>query len=715
MPPSARSLAEDLRSRSDGQLEILFAGRPDLLRPVPKSFSDLALRANGAPSTITALDDLTAAQLEVLESACALAPAGRFGTADLVEGLDSDPQTLSPLLSDLYDRVLLWGDLVSDIRVPSAVREVMGPEPCGLEAVVRANQTGVRLAVADPAAFDDRLKLAPADARAVLTACAWGPATIPVGPGFEWLAQQDFMAVDESGRVTVPREIALLIRRGQLLPEPRLHTPELPTSGAGPARAVDEQCGHAADQFVRDVDRVLTHLARGSLGRQSTGAFSSRDFDRLTAAVGLAPAQAALILALAWTVEWIDWDDENRLRPTTVYEASLPTTVAQRWGQLAAAWVRMPRITPPDPGRVLAASQDAAITRARHLVLAGLAAGAGADVSGWLRWHRPRLSLSEAMIATTRSDAEALGFSFGGIPSAAALLAPRAQQDPASLASAMAPYVPELTDRVVLQADLTATALGPLDSATERRLTSVADWESGGAATVFRFSPESIRAALARGESGGELLTWLTSVSATPVPQALSVLIADQSAALPDVAVYAAESVVTCDPTLAPDLLADPALAPLALREVAPGVLLTTADPDEVARALVDSGRAASRPDTVSGPVDPHRPPATHRSGRPAPHRVIASLRSVERGDLHSPGPPNELRPAGPSEILATLHAAVGDHRRIWLTFAEGRGDRLTHLIEPLQIDGGDVCAFDHTVAEIRTIPLERIVASATA
>ncbi len=139
------------------------------------------------------------------------------------------------------------------------------------------------------------------------------------------------------------------------------------------------------------------------------------------------------------------------------------------------------------------------------------------------------------------------------------------------------------------------------------------------------------------------------------------------------------------------------------------------AEPDEVARALVDSGRAASRPDTVSGPVEPHRPPATHRSGRPAPHRVIASLRSVERGDLHSPGPPNELRPAGPSEILATLHAAVGDHRRIWLTFAEGRGDRLTHLIEPLQIDGGDVCAFDHTVAEIRTIPLERIVASATA
>ena len=77
MPPSARSLAEDLRSRSDDQLVSLFGLRPDLLRPLPKSFSDLAIRANSAPSTVTALDNLTAAQLDVIEACCALAPAGR--------------------------------------------------------------------------------------------------------------------------------------------------------------------------------------------------------------------------------------------------------------------------------------------------------------------------------------------------------------------------------------------------------------------------------------------------------------------------------------------------------------------------------------------------------------------------------------------------------------------------------------------------------------
>ena len=142
MPPSARSLAEDLRSR-DRRTTDLFTQRPGLLRPVPKSFSDLALRANSAPSTIAALDGLTAPQLDVIEACCALAPAGRFGVDDWCAGLDSTRHVIAPIVADLYDRVLLWGG-GSDLRVPSAVREVMGPEPCGLDLVVRANQTGVR-------------------------------------------------------------------------------------------------------------------------------------------------------------------------------------------------------------------------------------------------------------------------------------------------------------------------------------------------------------------------------------------------------------------------------------------------------------------------------------------------------------------------------------------------------------------------------------------
>ncbi len=712
MPPSARSLAEDLRSRSDDQLVSLFGLRPDLLRPLPKSFSDLAIRANSAPSTVTALDNLTAAQLDVIEACCALAPAGRFGVAELAVGLDVPAEEITPLVADLYTRVLLWGGQ-DDLRVPAAVREALGPHPCGLDLVVRANQTGVRLALNDPEAFSDRVELAPPEARQLLVTGAWGPPIIPAAPGHEWLSGQDFMAIDDIGQLIVPREVALLIRRGVLQASPRLMAPVLPEAGDVAVTLADQHAGHAADQFVRDVDRVAAYLSRGSLSRQANGAFSARDWDRAVVAIGLTPDSLALLIALAWTAQWLDWDDENRLRPTTVFADAQQWPTPRRWGELASVWLRLGRRIPSEAAKVLTTTPDAAVPSARALVLTAVAHGAGAEVEGWLRWFRPRAKLRPAVVGEVLTHAELLGFTFNGVPAAAARLADGPQADADGLAAAIEPHLPALTDRIILQADLTATALGPLESGVERRLTEIADRESGGAATVFRFSSESVRGALAAGTDPVELVAWLASVSTTPVPQALAVLISDQARALPTLTVHSASTVVTCDPAEVDDLLGDPSVAALGLRQVAPGVLIGPIAPDEAARAMRASGRAAALPDAASGPITPRHASPQRRSGRPAPSRVVESLRQVERGEPSDAASPPELRPLGPAQILASLHTAVARHQKVWLSFASDGGDRLTHLIEPLQLESGDVCAFDHTAGEIRTIPLERIVASA--
>ena len=50
-----RSLADDLRHRTDAQLEALFATRPDLLHPVPTDLGQLAVRATTSPSVSSAL------------------------------------------------------------------------------------------------------------------------------------------------------------------------------------------------------------------------------------------------------------------------------------------------------------------------------------------------------------------------------------------------------------------------------------------------------------------------------------------------------------------------------------------------------------------------------------------------------------------------------------------------------------------------------------
>ena len=48
-----RSLADDLRSRTDEQLAALVAARPDLLHPVPADITALAQRA-GSPASVAA-------------------------------------------------------------------------------------------------------------------------------------------------------------------------------------------------------------------------------------------------------------------------------------------------------------------------------------------------------------------------------------------------------------------------------------------------------------------------------------------------------------------------------------------------------------------------------------------------------------------------------------------------------------------------------------
>ena len=80
---------------------------------------------------------------------------------------------------------------------------------------------------------------------------------------------------------------------------------------------------------------------------------------------------------------------------------------------------------------------------------------------------------------------------------------------------------------MLLQNDLTAIAAGPLTPDAARELGALADVESRGGATVYRFTVESLRRAHALGWSSAEIRTTLEARSRTPIPQPLSYLVAD--------------------------------------------------------------------------------------------------------------------------------------------------------------------------------------------
>uniref|UniRef100_UPI0009C05A2C helicase-associated domain-containing protein n=1 Tax=Streptomyces viridosporus TaxID=67581 RepID=UPI0009C05A2C len=128
----------------------------------------------------------------------------------------------------------------------------------------------------------------------------------------------------------------------------------------------------------------------------------------------------------------------------------------------------------------------------------------------------------------------------------------------ADAARLLAPLLPEPLDHVLLQADLTAVAPGPLRRPLADLLGVLADVESKGGATVYRFTPGSVRRALDAGRTAADLHAFLAAHSRTPVPQPLTYLIDDVARRHGQLRVGAASAYVRCDDdTLLGEILAD--------------------------------------------------------------------------------------------------------------------------------------------------------------
>ncbi|MGX9891033.1 helicase-associated domain-containing protein [Streptomyces sp. NPDC002276] len=307
-----------------------------------------------------------------------------------------------------------------------------------------------------------------------------------------------------------------------------------------------------------------------------------------------------------------------------------------------------------------------------------------------------------------------------------------AEQAVASAAAArlLAPLLPEPLDHVLLQADLTAVAPGPLQRPLADVLDVLADVESKGGATVYRFTPGSVRRALDAGRSASDLHDFLTAHSRTPVPQPLAYLIDDVARRHGHLRIGAASAYVRCDDdAVLSEILADKRSAGLRLRRLAPTVLAAQADP----AALLDGLRAmgfapaaeSAEGDVVITRAHAHRtPPRTAPEpvpdGPPTPDTTLlsAAIRAIRAGDRASttplkpsatPAPNGELPRTGSAETLATMQAAVLTGTALWIGYVNAEGSASQRVIAPIRVEGGFVTAYDHTADEVRTYPLHRV------
>jgi len=298
----------------------------------------------------------------------------------------------------------------------------------------------------------------------------------------------------------------------------------------------------------------------------------------------------------------------------------------------------------------------------------------------------------------------------------------------ARAARLLAPQLPEPLGHVLLQADLTAVAPGPLERPLAETLSVLADVESKGGATVYRFTPGSVRRALDAGKSASDLHAFLAAHSRTPVPQPLAYLIDDVARKHGHLRIGAASAYVRCDDeALLNEILADKRSQGLRLRRLAPTVLAAQADPGALLEGLRGMGFApaaeSAEGDVLITRAHAHRsPPRTApepvHDGPPLADSTLtgAAVRAIRAGDLASTAPRKATPEAGDAlprttaaETLATMQAAVLTNEAVWIGYVNAEGSASQRVIAPIRVEGGFVTAYDHTADEVRTYPLHRV------
>ncbi|WP_435612199.1 helicase-associated domain-containing protein [Streptomyces sp. bgisy159] len=490
-----------------------------------------------------------------------------------------------------------------------------------------------------------------------------------------------------------------------------------------------------------------------------------------------------------------DGEADERYAATPAYDEWLERPPAERWALLAETWLAATRTPGLVGGRdakerplsALGPGLDrSAAPEVRHRVLGLLAAlpeGTAPDresVLARLRWERPLRGpqrhdddLRTRLAEWTLQEAELLGVTGRGalaghgrallghppeptdphadapagaeddIPDTPGDKLPVAHHRPApadpvarAAASAaavrlLAPLLPEPLDHVLLQADLTAVAPGPLRRPLAETLDVLADVESKGGATVYRFTPASVRRALDAGRTASDLHAFLAEHSRTPVPQPLTYLIDDVARRHGRLRVGAASAYVRCDDdALLNEIMADKRAAGLRLRRLAPTVLAAQADPAALLEGLRAMGFAPAA-ESAEGDVlitrsdarrtPPRTAPEPVPDGPPVPDATLlaAAIRAVRAGDVASTAPrkpvdsaplaAGELPRTSSAETLATMQAAVLTGEAVWIGYVNAEGAASQRVIAPVRVEGGFVTAYDHTADEVRTYPLHRI------
>ncbi|MER5211283.1 helicase C-terminal domain-containing protein [Streptomyces sp. NPDC002838] len=803
--PSGSTLVAWLSGLEASRLERVLAARSDAVSPPePRSFGELADRLQRPASVALVLPGLALPHLQVAEALAVLGPAQRAALAELlgVGGAES-ARGLDAALGVLADHALVWPDGEGLLRMAAPLRQAWD-SPLGLDAPLArllADATSEelrRMLVAlgvqspgnakqqrltalvdhhsDPERVAEVVARAPAATRELLERRANNEAGRPESqtefvlgvpqadsePGAHWALERGLLVRDRHryGPARMPAEVALALRGADWHAPFEPVPPDVRTTPVTSAD-VDREAAAAATAFAARAAAVLAACSASPPSLLKSGGVGARELSRIGKAAQCDDIVVRLALQTAYAAGLLARDG-SQVAATEGYDAWAEREPAEQLTVLLQAWRMLP-LTPTqsrdEDGKVLPALAGTppcgGCVQARDGLLAAAAqlpAGQGVkrptELGPSAAWFRPlahQLPQDATPFATVVREAELLGvIARGALSRIGAALR---TDDAEALAAACQGLLPTATRTARFGADLTAVVTGTPSAHLAALLDAVADREVGGAASVWRFGPGTIRRALDSGRTPDAITADLTTVAVGALPQPLAYLIHDTARSHGRMRIAPAACVIHgAEPALLAELAAHRKLAGLGLRQLAPTVLVSRTPLDKTLAALRAAGYAPVA-ETADGTVRVE-PTRRHRAAAPVPaprlpgdtpDRRNPSARKTEASatvDLSSlatrlraappttpePDPGNGIPFDSDTEEIVAGHArllsladvrqlahAINEGRPVTIEYVAASGSRTVRTLSELDLDPPHLYAWCHLRDDERVFTLSRI------
>ena len=712
MSNSTISFTEELRNRSDDQIMALFSLRPDLISPVPTDLMALAARANSAPSLLRARESLDRFRLDILTALCTLEEP-----IAIEQVLSVTMAQAAGAVESLWQIALLYKD-GERYRIPSNVRTLVGENPAGLGA--KSSR---------PVDFE-RLTQAPKGALETLQRMVWGPPKGQIAdvkkapPVIQWLLENNFLAPFDSQTVLLPREVAMHLRAGKVF---KILQPTRPQVTGQSRKQKEANFAAIANisTFVRWAEELGHNWSDEPPLALRSGGVGVRDLKRSAQHLGISEPCVAFVAELLYIAGLVVIDTDDQILPTSAFDIWLTKSIAEQWLALTSLWLETSRMSgligKGDSKNIAALGPEldrGGVATLKSVILKVLQDHPEVDpaldsIVETITWLLPTRA-NRDYIEWILREAEWLGLTGQGALSSfgSALI----NHEDLGIESAL----PKPVNHILIQADNSAVAPGPLTLELANAIGTIADIESRGGASVYRFSEASIRRGLDHGQTGDQIKGFLKKISKTPMPQPLEYLITDVAKRHGRLRVGNTTSYLRCeDEGLIQEILHDRRLEHLRMRKLAPQVVISDVESHELMRVLRDAGYLPAAENATGVLVT--APTLRRAKARPKPPRVTAelstpselliasALRALRAGERASSHKPREVPRTTANETVDLLHQYIEERASLTIGYADTNGGVSNRLIDPLSISLGTLVARDHATGEITHFRIPRI------